>query len=216
MPNATVSYTPQPIQVYQQPYPLECSNRLPITPVCLMVSHDSIYPEVRYRTLEACRSDVERFVEAVKFQTECYKKSLQAYIDDAISQVSSRVTCEEIEISNIKNGSGGNFCPAIYVTSIPEILNKDDYSSISPIDPLPLSTVYCDMIKSPNEVEFRNLCIDELTNGFLSEAQNYYDEQMHILYNGGRLYPKREGVKKYVEKVIKKFNCEASGDSICF
>jgi len=216
-----VSYTPQPIQVYQQPYPMQCTDRLPMAPVCVTMmggSLDSMLSGSIYEraNFEACKSDVERFVAAVKFQAECYEKSLKDYVENAVAQISSRIICEEQEILKIESGGDGQACPAIFLPPIPDMLSKDDYRSISGINPIGVTTFACDMIKDLNDPEMRQLCVDELSSGFPNEAQTYYEEQLKYFYNGGRLHPKREGVKKYINNVVEEFNCKASGQTFCF
>ena len=215
-----VTYTHQPIQVYEQPYPKQCTTSLPMTPVCIPImggAVDSLMSaEARRASFESCKRDVERFVAAVKFQAECYQTALEEYVEEALSLVNSKIVCEEEQIKEINSGNNGQLCPVISLPSAPDILLKGDYRFISKIDPLPITTFSCDMIEETNETELRQLCIDELTNSFLIEAQTYFDEQLEYYYNGGRLYPKRDGVKKYIDDVIKNFNCKASGQDFCF
>ena len=216
----TTNYVHQPIEMYQQPYPLECSSRLPMTPVCISTMGGALYsmmsPSGQRASFESCKLDVKNFIKAVKFQAECYQTSLESYVEEALMSVNERVVCEEQQIQEIESGSQGQICPAVDAPPVPDILNKDDYSTISEIDPVQISAFACGMIANKNDLEMRQLCVDELKNGFLSEAQSYYDEQLDYLYNGRTRYPNRRGVKKYIDEVVEQFNCKASGQSYCF
>ena len=211
-------YAPQPIEFFQQDYPLICNRSLPIRPLCTAHMGGSLDQmmgaQLRKQSFEACKRDVENFVKAVEFQSNCFKKDLKSYVNNLMQEAQERLSCEYSSIDQINNGMKPNDCPDIVVPAPSEILTHDDYRYFGGIEAVLTLPHSCKFIEEWYSVSERQNCVDEL-NCFLDfEAQFYYDKQIEIYFEGDT-YPDRDGVTSYVNNVIKQFNCKASGQSIC-
>ena len=209
----------QPIEMFQEEYPLVCDTRLPSIPMCLQMLDLGLTDDTSYQfkqlEFEACKTDVKSFITAVNFQTKCFQTDLEDFVNEMIFAAQARLDCEYEIIQKIQNGDGGGVCPAFEVPSKSDILDMDDREYVSGADNTYYLPISCRYVEEWYSAEDRQDCISELEALIGYEAQVYYDEQIEQYLEGSNSYPYPKGVKRYVKNVISLLECKAAGISFC-
>ncbi len=206
----------QSIKWPQQEFKMQCSPKgIPAEPLCIFGMSVSLNGLTKGR-FEACRLDVENYIKAVKFQNNCFKSDLENYVNSYIEEAKDLLQCEENNVYELQNNRKANKCPNFIEPTPSNILTHDDNKSFGGIKTFFPTLTLCKNIKIYDTADVRQDCINELKAIINYEAQNYFDEQIKLYYEGGNVYKKRDGINNAVNEVIQKFNCVSKGTNYSF
>jgi hypothetical protein len=197
-----------------QSYPYACSgNSIPFEPSCVDNLIDNSF---KYRgEFQACRQSVQSFEDAVNTFHRCKSDELKAIFDKLIKKVKSTYNCYVDVISANKKEDPSAICERVevprfiasyvadgveYDFGIPNCVKKSKFTVYVPKGDFGLSFCKEDVEKFVGKgysvLSYRS-----------KSAQKQYDTYVENL---------RRKASDKIDEAVRKFNCKARGESVCF
>ena len=207
----TTNTSTKSYELWQQPYPLICSNTFPLAPVCVNHSFET------KSLFNACKTDVENYRAALLFQASCIESELDTYLSKLYEELENLMHCIEASRLDYGRDGFGNSCyyslPNV-PTSISSLVQWYPGPVIrTQISPRNLSG--CDGAIQ-NESDYSKVvisCIMPLNDFLAVSANDRYQMILNELYGTNF----SDGViAERLNTVVKEFNCRARGEIYCF